>query len=212
MGGADDSVTSPTLLKMLCQPDADEGAWRAFCERYQPLIHRWCARFRLQADDVEDVGQQVLARVFTRIGTYDAQRGERFRGWLKTVVENAVRDFLRAASRRPGDRGSGDSRVQELLHAVALPETVDSLVNELDTGLQRDLADVLARVEAEVEPATMSCFRLVVLDGRPITEAAAQLGKSYAAVCMAIQRVKKKLRAAGARLGATPPRSGEDQP
>jgi RNA polymerase sigma factor (sigma-70 family) len=202
MGNADDSATSLTLLRVLCQPENDEQAWQVFYRRYQPMIGRWCARFRLQAADVEDVSQKVLQRVFTRIGTYDPQLGERFRGWLKTVVENAVRDLLRTAGRRPGDRGSGDSNVLEALQAIAQPETVDLLVKELDTTLQRDLADILARVESELAPDTMRCFRLVVLESQAIADVAAQLNKSYAAVCMAIQRVKKKLRAEGARFGA----------
>src|SRR5690348_840043 len=143
MGNADDSATSLTLLRVLCRPEKDDQAWEVFFRRYQPKIGRWCARFRLQAADVEDVSQKVLQRVFTRISTYDPQRGERFRGWLKTVVENAVRDLLRTAGRRPGDRGSGDSNVLEALQAIAQPETVDLLVKELDTTLQRDLADIL---------------------------------------------------------------------
>jgi RNA polymerase sigma factor (sigma-70 family) len=100
MGNSDDAATSLTLLGVLCQPEKDEQAWGVFYQRYQPMIGRWCARFRLQAADVEDVSQKVLQRVFTRIGTYNPQRGERFRGWLKTVVENAVRDLLRTAGRR----------------------------------------------------------------------------------------------------------------
>jgi RNA polymerase sigma-70 factor (ECF subfamily) len=115
MGKADDSATSLTLLRVLCQPEKDEQAWRVFYERYQPMIRRWCARFRLQDADAQDVSQKVLQRVFTRISTYDPQRGERFRGWLKTVVENAVKDLLRWSGRRPGDRGAGDSNVLELL-------------------------------------------------------------------------------------------------
>jgi RNA polymerase sigma-70 factor (ECF subfamily) len=207
MGNTDDAATSLSLLRVLSQPEKDEGAWRAFYERYQSLIRRWCGRFGLQDADVDDVSQRVLQRVFTRIGTYDPARGERFRGWLKTVVENAVRDLLRSCGRRPADRGAGDSRVLQLLKEVARPETVDLLVKELDISLQRDLAEIVARVERDVAPDTMRCFRLVMLDGRPIADVAAELNKSYAAVCMAVQRVKKKLRAEGARLT-----TGEEQP
>jgi RNA polymerase sigma factor (sigma-70 family) len=212
MGITDDAATSTSLLAILCQPVKDEGKWRVFYDRYQPLIRRWCLRFRLQAADVEDVSQHVLQRVFTRIHTYNPERGERFRGWLKTVVENAVKDFLRGGARRPGDRGSGDSDVRERLQAVAQPESLDVLVNDLDASLQQDLAAILARVEKEAAPDTMRCFRMVVLDGQAIGDVAAQLSKSYAAVCMAVQRVKKKLRAEGARLAAPQPHAGEVPP
>jgi len=201
MGSVSDSATSLTLLRILAGPEKDEAAWRVFHQRYRPMIHHWCGRWRLQEADAEDVCQTVLERVFTKINTYEPDRG-RFRGWLKTVVENAVRDFLRGCDRRPGDRGSGNSG-GELLQAIAQPETIDTLVEELDTNLRRDLEAILARVEGAFEPDTMRAFRLTFLEGRPISEVAADLSKSYAAVCMAINRVKKKLRAEGAKLFET---------
>jgi RNA polymerase sigma factor (sigma-70 family) len=210
MGSDSDSTTSLTLLKVLCGPDRDEQAWCDFCDRYKPLIERWCRRWPLQAADVEDVTQQVLERVFARITTYDPARGG-FRGWLKTVVENAVKDLLRSVRRRPGDRGAGDSDAAEALQAVAEPETIDALVEELDSSLRRDLEAILARVEQDVAPETMSAFRMTFLEGRPIADAAAALGKSYAAVCMAVNRVKKKLRAEGARRNERPP-TAEEKP
>ena len=211
MGDAAGATTSLTLLRVLCGPDTDERAWREFADRYQPLIGCWCRRWRLQEADAEDVTQKVLLRVFTSVASYDPARGA-FRGWLKTVVENAVKDFLRGVSRRPGDRGSGDSDVADALQAVAQPETIDALVRDLDDSLRRDLDAILARVEKQVEPDTMRAFRLTVLEGRPTAEAAAELGKSYAAVCMAVNRVKKKLRAEGARLNERSPTAEEESP
>ncbi|HEV3081466.1 MAG TPA: sigma-70 family RNA polymerase sigma factor [Gemmataceae bacterium] len=207
MGNPVDFSTSLTLLRLLCAPDRDELAWRGFCDRYQPLIDRWCRRWLRQTADVEDVTQNVLGRVFTKIHTYDPNRGG-FRGWLKTVVENAVKDVLRGQRRRPGDRGTGDSDIAKMLQAVAQPETIDVLAQDLDSNLRRDLDAILARVEQEVEPVTMRAFRLTALEGRPIAEVATELGKSYAAVCMAVNRVKKKLRAEGARLNE----QGEKEP
>ena len=210
MGTASDSATSLTLLKALCGPETDEAAWRVFYERYQPLINRWCARQQLQAADVEDVAQQVLTRVFTKINTYDSARGT-FRGWLKTVVDNAIKDLLRGRNRRPADRGSGDSKVAELLNAIAQPESIDALVQLLDASLHQDVEEILARVEKDVQPDTMRAFRLTVLEGKSIADVAAQLGKSYAAVCMALNRVKKKLRGSRQTRQASPI-AREDRP
>src|SRR6202042_2359597 len=106
MGTTPDPATSITLLTALCGLEKDEAAWRVFFERYEPMIRRWCIRQQLQWADVEDVTQQVLQKVFTKINTYTPNRGA-FRGWLKTVVDNVVKDFLRGRDRRPGDQGSG---------------------------------------------------------------------------------------------------------
>ena len=211
MDNEPDSATSATLLKLLCGPEQDEAAWRGFCQRYQPLIRGWCVRWHLQEADVADVGQTVLQRVFQRISSYDPSRG-RFRGWLKTVVENAVRDVLRGRGRRPADQGSGDSAIAELLHAIAQPETVAALIEELDSRLRRDLEAILARVQEAMSPETMRAFRLVFLEGRQIKDVAAELGKTYAAVCMALQRVKTRLRAEGARLTEPPRPHSEGEP
>jgi RNA polymerase sigma factor (sigma-70 family) len=211
METAPDPATSLTLLNLLCGPDQNETAWRDFHERYRPLIGRWCARWRLQTADADDVSQRVLQRVFASIGTYDRGRGA-FRAWLKTVVENAVKDFLRGRSRHPGDQGSGDSDVAEFLNAVAQPESLDGLAQELDTSLRRDLDEIQARVEKEVEPDTMRAFRWVILENMPIPDAAAKLGKSTAAIGMGIHRVKKKLREEYARLHERTPNQREDRP
>jgi RNA polymerase sigma factor (sigma-70 family) len=210
MGSDADSTTSLTLLRSLCEPDKDKQDWRKFCDRYEPLIARWCRRWSLQTADVEDLTQKVLERVLTRISTYDPSRGG-FRGWLKTVVGNAVKDFLRGLRRRPGERGSGDSDVAEFLQAIEQPEPIDGLVQDLDSSLRRDLETIQARVEARVKPATMRAFRLVYLEGRPIADVAAELGTSYTGVCMAVSRVKEMLGKEGARLNEQPP-TGQGEP
>ena len=39
--------------------DGDERAWAALVERYAPLIWSLCRRYRLDATDTADVGQNV---------------------------------------------------------------------------------------------------------------------------------------------------------
>jgi RNA polymerase sigma-70 factor (ECF subfamily) len=210
MGDVANSLTTVSIQGHVCAPGRDEQAWRDFCQRYQPLIAQWCRPWRLQAADVEDVTQRVLERVFTRVHTYDPRRG-RFRGWLRTVVDNAVKDFLRARGRRP-DQAAGDSDVAGLLDAIAQPASIDGLVEDLDSSLRGDADAVWARVERAFEPKTLLAFRRVLLEDRPIAEVAAELGKSYAAVCMAVRRVKDKLLAEGAWLAAQRLKAEEDGP
>jgi RNA polymerase sigma factor (sigma-70 family) len=210
MGNAPDLATSLTLIEMLCAPEKDEAKWGIFCKNYEPLIRHWCERQGLQKVDVDDVTQIVLLRVFTKLATYDAGRGN-FRGWLKTVVENAVRDFVRGRGRRPGDVGSGDSDVLKIIQNIEQPENTASLVDELSTSMQRDLNAIVAQVEQQVTAETMCAFRLTVLEGRSIADAAVELGKPYMAVYMAAKRVKDKLRAAAAQLGTHSPNTPEKQ-
>jgi RNA polymerase sigma-70 factor (ECF subfamily) len=208
METADSLLTSLTLLKALCGPETDEAAWRIFYDRYQPLIAGWCARQRLQAADVEDVTQQVLQRVFTKIKTYDSARG-RFRGWLKTVVDNAVKDLLRGCGRRAAGQGSGDTEVQKKLEQLAGPGDVEDLAQTLEDAIDQDLQlapELAARVKARVRaPHNWQAFWLTAIEGQPAKEVAEKLGMSIAAVYVAKKRVGDMLNAEGARFKNQPP-------
>src|SRR4051794_39343496 len=128
MADPDDLRTSATLLGKLADP-RDEQAWRRFLDQYRGLIAAWCARRGLVGQEAEDVTGTVLLKLARALPTYEYDRARgSFRGWLKTVVDNTVKDLLRTWSRRPGDRGSGDSHVQDLLQQVEAPDSLDDLV------------------------------------------------------------------------------------
>ena len=96
-------LTSPTLLRELGDPDHREAAWRTFLERYQPLIYRWSRRSGLNDVDAKDISATVLAKLVIALRDFVYDPAHRFRGWLKTLVENEVRDLYRQRARRPGD-------------------------------------------------------------------------------------------------------------
>src|SRR4051794_10363567 len=113
--------TSHSLLVRLTHLPADPSAWAEFTHRYQPLIRRWCLRRGLDADDAEDVRQDVLARLVRAMKTfrYDPRGG--FRRWLYVVCRNALRDYRRKMW-QPA-RGTGDSFVAEVLANQPAPES-----------------------------------------------------------------------------------------
>jgi RNA polymerase sigma-70 factor (ECF subfamily) len=198
---ADEFQTSTTLLGRL-RDYQDASAWQRFLGRYQPLILGWCHRAGLQADDAAEVAGAVLLKVVAALGKsqYDPQR--RFRPWLKTVVDNAVRDLYRARGRRPGDRGQGGEAGAEALERLAAPGSVGALVEELDGELEGErqrLHQAMERARARVEPHTWSAFWQTAVEGRPGAAVAADLGLKVASVHMAKSRVVKLLREEVAR-------------
>src|SRR5262245_43896916 len=86
----------------------EDAAWRRFVHLYVPLIYRWCRKAGLQESDAEDVGQEVFRAVDRAIERYRHDReSDTFRGWLRTITQNKLRDFGRRIEReRPGDGGS----------------------------------------------------------------------------------------------------------
>jgi RNA polymerase sigma-70 factor (ECF subfamily) len=188
--------TSATLLGRLAQSGAaDHAAWAEFVARYGPAVYAWCAARRLQAADAEDVTQQVLLKLANRMKTFTYDPSRRFRAWLRTVTENAIRDFHAAG---PPDRPTGDSAMHAALASVAATE---DLHQRLAAEYDRELLDAaMQRVQARVAAHTWEAFRLTALEGVPAGEVAQRLNMKVCTVYEARSSVVKKLRAERAAL------------
>jgi RNA polymerase sigma-70 factor (ECF subfamily) len=87
-----------------------------------------------------------------------------------------------------------------------VPEPLSEIGEDLDEqiyGRLALLARLIDRVQAEFESDTWRAFWLTVFDGLSGEDAAAQLGKSAAAVYMAKSRVLARLREAAGELSPT---------
>jgi RNA polymerase sigma-70 factor (ECF subfamily) len=214
MEPSDVPSTSPTLLGQLADRTNNQ-AWCTFMQRYKPPINRWCRRWGLQPADVDDVSAHILAKLTKAMTTFRYDPTQRFSAWLKTVVDNAVRDFLRNLKRRPAALGSGDTDVQKGLEQVATPTDVEGLALELEETLGKDLEQawaVIARVKARVEPHIWQAYWLTAMEGRSPKEVAEQLGMSTVSVYKAKSRVSKMLRAEGMRPSSQGPGESEVEP
>jgi RNA polymerase sigma-70 factor (ECF subfamily) len=205
-------LTSPTLLRDLGDPGHREAAWRTFLRRYQPLIYGWSRRTGLNHDDAEDISAAVLSKLVTALRDFVYDPAHRFRGWLKTLVENEVRSLYRQWGRRPGDRGSAHPLVHRRLAEVPTPDPIAELVKQLDDTLARDLHDaeeVTRRVRARVQPSTWEAFWLTTVGAESGRDVAGRLGMTVAAVYVAKRRVGQMLRAEAERLHPAPREEGE---
>lgn len=176
---------------------ADPRDWDEFARRYAPMIARWCRRWGLQDADADDVAQDVLARVASRLSRFEYDPSRSFRAYIKTVAHFAWRDLLEDR-RRPGAGGSGDSAVLERLADV---EARDDLQARLaDAFDQEVLEEATARVRLRVEARTWEAFRLTAVEGLSGAEAAARVGMEVAATFKAKSKVQKMLREEVRRL------------
>ena len=194
---SDATHTSVTLLSQV--RDQDQQAWNYFVERYAPRILGWCRQYRLQESDAADVTQEVLIKLVAAMRNFDyeSSRGT-FRGWLKTVTTNTIRDLLKSWRHR--NRGSGGTVVQEMLASVEAPQTLaDHLALEHREQLPAD-AETLVR--QRVKDDTWRAYQLTAVKQIPADEAPAQLETSVAQVYVAKSRVIKMLRQEVERLEA----------
>jgi len=189
MGRDAESETGSTLLVLLRDP-TDPQAWKAFVQRYTPVVAAWCRRWKLQNADVQEVTQEVLLKLVRYLGrfAYDPAKG-RFRDWLFTVARNAWSD-IRESRRRAG-WGSGDPHVQRLLEEQA---DGDGLLEALDQEFLVELyEEAKARVQLRVTRQTWQAFQLLAIEGSSGAQVAAQLHMKMAAVYVAKNRVQKML-------------------
>jgi RNA polymerase sigma factor (sigma-70 family) len=189
--------TGTALLDLLHDP-ANPQSWREFVECYRPRIYAWCRHWRLQDADAQNVTQEVLTKLVSKLRgfDYDPSCG-RFRGWLKTVTSHACRDYL-DKQRHPGRRGSGDPAVMDLLAGL---EARQGLSSTLDQEEARELLQqAQLRVRQCISERDWNIFQALAIEGRSGVEVAEEHGMKVAAVFMVRSRVQQKLRREAQRL------------
>ena len=126
--------TSATLLDRVGLSPNDEVAWARFVDLYGVRIRGWCRRWGLQEADSDDVTQNVLLRLAQKLGAFHYDPSRSFRGWLRTVTQNALADFL--ADRKRQCPGSGDDGVLKQLHSIqARDDLIEHLKDQFDTEI-----------------------------------------------------------------------------
>jgi RNA polymerase sigma-70 factor (ECF subfamily) len=184
--------TPLSLLNRLRANPGDSDAWNHFDALYRPLLTSWLRRHALQAHDVEDLLQDILATLVRELPhfEYDPAKG-RFRNWLRAILTNRLRAFWRECQRRP--RATGDSDFH--LHILDQLESPDSEVVRLwdlehDLGVVRRFLELIRR---DFTPTTWQAFERV-LAGEGATAVAADLGLTVNAVYLARSHILKRLR------------------
>jgi RNA polymerase sigma-70 factor (ECF subfamily) len=185
-------VTSQSLLERL-HDRADAQAWQRLLTVYEPWLRGWLSRHELQPADVEDVLQEILVVVSAKLPEFvhSGQPGA-FRAWLRTILTNQVRHFLRGQRNRQAvvaPRPLNDWLEQLADPTSALSQQWDQ---EHDQQIARRL---LASIQAEFSPTTWQAFQMLVLEDRPPSEVAQSLGLTHNAVYIAKARVLARLRA-----------------
>lgn len=182
-----DSVqsTSRTLLERVRL--RDPHAWGRFVQLYGPTIYDWAQRSALQPHDAADIVQDVFQAVASHLEQFRRDRpGDSFRGWLRTVTANKIRDFYR---RRPP--ATLDPAALEARLAAMPPPPDDEPLDQHRARLARRALDL---IETDFEPTSWRAFLATAVDGRSAADVARDLGLSPAAVYKAKSRVLLRLR------------------
>ena len=113
--------SSATSRSLLGRVQADEpAAWDQLIDLYAPLVLHWCRKSGLQESDIADIFQEVFKAVLVYVGSFHKNReNDTFRGWLRRITQNKLRDHYRKFGREA--QGMGGSSAQERFAQLPMP-------------------------------------------------------------------------------------------
>ncbi len=196
--GSEPSATSTELLR---QAQAnDQGAWEQLVNLYSRRMYRWCRRAGLQSADAGNVVQESLQAVARNLGEFRRDRpGDTFRGWLRRITDNKIRDHFRRQGRSLDAATGGTDgyhRLLNLSHEQSPDSEVPSDQPTWDTSVAQalspqtdDLQEQIRQIRDEVSERDWKFFWRVVVDG----QSAAEVGREFGVTANTVRLVKMRL-------------------
>jgi RNA polymerase sigma factor (sigma-70 family) len=194
--------TDPELLKRVAAL-WDNPAWHEFFNLYNPLVRSWCSNYGLDSATVDELCQRVWVEMARRMPAYQYDPGGSFRGWLRRLCHHRAVDLHRERIDFPFYSLTEND-------LVAKRGATGGNINGGDVAagkllLLREAREAQEDVKRKVKAIRWEVFWRVVIEGEPLSEAAAALGLKYATAYAAAKHVAKLLREEGrqrrARLG-----------
>jgi RNA polymerase sigma-70 factor (ECF subfamily) len=163
-------------------------------------VYYWCRREALLSpEDADDVLQAVFMSVARSIGDFQkVNGGGSFRGWLRVITMNKIRDQLRCELQQPKAQGGSDGARKLSQLPEQFPETSDAGEPSSPSDALCEQSILINRLLEELRPQfdekSWTAFWQSEIRGRPRQEIADELQMSPAAVNQAIYRIRKRLR------------------
>jgi RNA polymerase sigma-70 factor (ECF subfamily) len=172
----------------------DDSAFTTLVTRYQPAVFRWSLVFAQDADEAEDLVQEVFVRAHTNLTHYrsDGPLG----AWLYSITRRAANQSRRTRKRR--------KRLS--LSPAAVPYR-DVYTTDPGGRVDRERAATLIReLFAQLPTRQREIFDLIDLQGLSAAEVAEQTGMKPVSVRANLFKARAAIRA---KFLATHPSYGE---
>ena len=176
----------------------DESAFREIVERYQSKVFSIIHGIVRQRNDVEDIAQQVFAKVYSSLKSFDFRSS--LITWIYKITVNECFDYLRNRKVRrlvyESDLSEDEvRRVENTEPATDRQAPVDSSLAQRDYVLK-----LLTRVSEEERTLLI----LKEVEGLSVEELAEKTGMNENTVKVKLFRARQKLVKAAQRLDRTP--------
>lgn len=74
---------------------AENNNFEQIYQQYKGLVYNVCLNYVLNADDAQDVAQEVFIKVYKQLHQFDAKQAS-IKTWIYRIAINANLDFLKA--------------------------------------------------------------------------------------------------------------------
>lgn len=135
-------------------------------------------------EDVEDLYQDILLKLFTTLERFDTKRGKPFAHYLNCMIRSTKVDYIRKVST---SQRKMESVIQETSTALHLYNNVETLL------IKKEITSSFDKVLFCLTPIEKQVFQYMLNDYKP-AEIALQLQIERKVVYNSIQRCKMKLK------------------
>jgi RNA polymerase sigma-70 factor (ECF subfamily) len=176
----------------------DETAFREIVERYQSKVFSIIHGIVRQRNDVEDIAQQVFAKVFFSLRNFDFRSS--LITWIYKITVNECFDYLRK------------KKVRKLVYESDLSEDEVRRVENTEPAVDRQVPvdqnlarrDYVLKLLTRVSEEERTLLMLKEVEGRSVEELAEITGMNENTIKVKLFRARQKLVKAAQRLDRAP--------
>jgi RNA polymerase sigma-70 factor (ECF subfamily) len=169
----------PPLLERVCA--GDEVAVESLLVRFESLIHRWAVRYTQDADEADDVAQDVMVVLPDRVKRFDRRRP--FAAWLHVLTRRVALSTRRTESRR-----------RDLLASFVPDAHEPSTESHGSAQDAKTLNMLVLRYFDALPPKQRRVFEMVELRGMPHAAVARELGMQASTVRAHLFKARASIR------------------
>ena len=174
--------------------EGDEAAFREIVERYQSKVFSIIHGIVRQRNDMEDIAQQVFAKIYFSIGKFDFRSS--LITWIYKITVNECYDYLRK------------KKVRKLVYESDMSEDEVRRVGQSDPAVDRKpridarLAqrDYLMKLLSKVSPEERDLLTLKEVEGHSVEELSEMTGMNENTIKVKLFRARQKLVKAAQRM------------
>jgi RNA polymerase sigma-70 factor (ECF subfamily) len=176
----------------------DEMAFREIVERYQSKVFSIIYGILRNHNDVEDIAQQVFAKVYFSIRNFDFRSS--LLTWIYKITVNECYDYLRK------------KRVRKLVYESDFSEEDSSRMSNSELSMdpsasvetQLSQRDYVLKLLSKVSEEDRALILLKEVEGRSVEELAQMTGLNENTIKVKLFRARQKLLKAAQRLAHEP--------